>query len=99
MGRNAQLKIGSHIFFEREEHEVMGLAGQTLRLRNEAGAILLISVAEVMSKPDFEVLDAPREEGDWPDGTLLAMADERTKADIDARMKQLLEVRDGTQVP
>lgn len=99
MGRNAQLMIGSHIFFESEEHEVMGLAGQALRLRNEAGAILLISLAEVMSKPDFEVLDARREEGDWPDGTLLALVDEKTKADIDARTKQLLEVRDGSQVP
>lgn len=67
MGRKAKCSIGTKILFDGEEHKVVGMDGPTLKLRDPAGRLSVISVTELFKDPGYRILDQWDEEehADW----------------------------------
>ena len=52
------LRPGDWVHFDGGEHQVVGLAGASVRLRSEAGgADQVVLAGHLMSSPDFTVID------------------------------------------
>jgi hypothetical protein len=57
-GLRAVLRPGDRVCFDGAEHQVLGLRGASVRLRDEAGAEQVVLAGHLMAAPDFQVLGA-----------------------------------------
>ncbi|MFC8790072.1 Mu transposase C-terminal domain-containing protein [Streptomyces cinereoruber] len=53
--RGAVLRPGDWITYDNEDHQVVGLAGTSVRLRSQAGAESVVLASHLMAAPDFAV--------------------------------------------
>jgi len=56
--RSAVLRLGDRVAFDGEDHQVVGLAGVSVRLRSAAGAESVVLVSYLLASPSFEVIDS-----------------------------------------
>jgi hypothetical protein len=52
------LRPGDRVHFDGEDHQVVGPAGASVRLRSDAGAEQVILAGHLMASPSFAVVDA-----------------------------------------
>jgi transposase InsO family protein len=52
------LHLGDRVVFDGDEHQVVGLAGTSVRLRTDAGAEQVVLAGHLMAAADFAVLDS-----------------------------------------
>jgi len=57
-GGRAVLRPGDRVCFDGAEHQVLGLRGSSVRLRDDAGAEQVVLAGYLMAAPDFQVLGA-----------------------------------------
>ena len=55
--RAAVLRPGDWVRYDGEDHQVIALAGTSVRLRSELGAESVVLVAYLMASPEFAVID------------------------------------------
>lgn len=53
----AVLRVGDRVAFDSDEHQVVGLAGTSVRLRGDAGGEQVVLAGHLLAAPDFELLD------------------------------------------
>jgi putative transposase len=70
------LRPGDTVHFDGEDHQVVGLAGTSVRLRSGGGAEQIILAGYLMASPGFAVIDADPMQAVEPFGLLDAVADE-----------------------
>ena len=56
--RSAVLRLGDWVRFDDEDHQVVGLAGTSVRLRSAAGAEMVVLASYLLASPSFEVIDS-----------------------------------------
>jgi hypothetical protein len=74
------LRPGDTVHFDGEEHQVVGLAGTSVRLRSGTGAEQMILAGYLMASPGFAVVDGEPMPAVEPFGLLDAVADEALSA-------------------
>src|SRR5687767_4601951 len=52
------LRVGDWVRFDDDEHQVVALAGTSVRLRSRAGQVQVVLLPFLLAAADFEVLDA-----------------------------------------
>jgi putative transposase len=57
-GGRAVLRPGDRVSFDGAEHQVLGLVGTAVRLRDDAGTEQVVLAGYLMAAPDFQVLGA-----------------------------------------
>ena len=55
--RAAVLRPGDWVRYDGEDHQVIALAGTSVRLRSDVGAESVVLVAYLMASPEFAVID------------------------------------------
>lgn len=70
------LRPGDWVHFDNEEHQVVGLAGTSVRLRSETGAEQVVLAGHLMASPGFAVVDADPAPAVEPFGLLDSLPDE-----------------------
>lgn len=70
------LRPGDRIHFDGEEHQVVGLAGTTVRLRSYVGAEQIVLAGHLMASPGFSVVDTEPTPTVEPFGLLDALPNE-----------------------
>ncbi len=58
MSRRAVLRPGDWVHYDSGEHQVVALAGTSVRLRSAGGAEMVVLASHLMSSPEFAVLNA-----------------------------------------
>lgn len=56
-GRLPMLRVGECVRFDGDEHQVVALAGTSVRLRSRGGAAQVVLLAFLLAAADFELLD------------------------------------------
>ncbi|MGW4848512.1 hypothetical protein [Nocardia brasiliensis] len=67
------LRAGHWVHFDGGEHEVVAIAGTSVRLRSSDGEHMIVLASHLMAAPDFEVVDATRPPEVTPFGLLDAL--------------------------
>ncbi|MEU8258654.1 Mu transposase C-terminal domain-containing protein [Micromonospora inaquosa] len=88
------LRPGDWVHFDGGEHQVVGLAGATVRLRSGAGAEQVVLAGHLMATPGFAVVDAGTAPTVEPFGLLDALPEE-TLAAARRWEQHLVEVETG----
>ena len=58
MASRVVLRPGDWVHFDGADHQVVALAGTSVRLRSDAGAEQVVLVAHLMAAPGFAIVDA-----------------------------------------
>ncbi|MDG4780379.1 Mu transposase C-terminal domain-containing protein [Micromonospora sp. WMMD961] len=70
------LRIGEWVRFDGDEHQVVALAGTSVRLQSRSGAAQVILLPFLLAAPDFELVDGPATPVVEPFGLLDSLPDD-----------------------
>ena len=59
VGRMPVLRVGEWVHFDGEEHQVVALAGTSVRLHSRSGAAQVVLLTFLLAAADFELVDVP----------------------------------------
>ena len=93
-GRTAVLRPGDWVIFDGGEHQVVGFAGTSVRLRSAAGEEQVVLGAYLMASAGFEVIDGARRPEIEPFGLLDGLPDAVLAAARDWE-RHVVEVQTG----
>lgn len=91
---SAVLRPGDWVSFDGEDHQVVALAGMSVRLRSAAGAESVVLASYLLASPTFALLDDARTPAVEPFGLLDGLPEEVLAAARDWR-RHVVEVETG----
>ncbi|SCG61074.1 hypothetical protein GA0070560_115129 [Micromonospora halophytica] len=94
VGRMPMLRIGEWVRFDGDEHQVVALAGTSVRLQSSSEAAQVVLLPFLLAAPDFELVDGPAAPVVEPFGLLDSLPDDVAER---ARwwQRQVVEVMTG----